>query len=131
MESEDDMRPISLTSDFSKDYENFLIDWLEPYISTKMDPGQMGGRKGCSIVHYLINIFDFILHGTDKKDNIPRSVVIALIDYSKGFNRISHPKLIIRLSDWGVPGWLLRILCSYMTKRTMSHDSGAQRIHFI
>ena len=31
-----------------------------------------------------------------------------------------NPKLIIRLSDWGVPGWLLRILCSYMTERSMT-----------
>ena len=80
----------------------------------------MGGRKGCSIVHYLITLFNFILAGTDPTDNIPKAVIIALIDYSKGFNRISHPKLITRLSDWGVAGWLLRVLCSYMTGRTMT-----------
>ena len=28
-------------------------------------------------------------------------------------------KLIIRLSDWGVPGWLLKILIFYLTERTM------------
>ena len=28
-------------------------------------------------------------------------------------------KAIIRLSDWGVPGWLLRILISYLTGRSM------------
>ena len=27
--------------------------------------------------------------------------------------------IIIRLSDWGVPGWLLKILISYLTERTM------------
>ena len=27
--------------------------------------------------------------------------------------------VIIRLSDWGVPGWLLKILISYLTERTM------------
>ena len=120
VESEDDLRPISLTSDLSKDYENFLIEWLEPYVSTKLDPGQMGGRKGCSIVHYLITLFHFILSGTDTTDKAPKAVIIALIDYSKGFNRISHNKLIIRLSDWGVPGWLLRILCSYLKDRSMT-----------
>jgi len=84
-----------------------------------MDPAQMGGRKGCSITHYLITLFNFIHEGIDM-DAVPRAVVVALIDYSKGFNRISHQKLIIRLSDWGVPGWLLRILCSYMSGRTMT-----------
>ena len=119
VESEDDLRPISLTADLSKDYENFLMDWLEPYVQRKLDPGQMGGITGCSIIHYLITLFNFILEGLDINDNVPRSVVVALIDYSKGFNRISHQNLIIRLSDWGVPGWLLRILCSYLSGRTM------------
>ena len=77
-------------------------------------------RKGCSIIHYLINLFNFVLDGTDPTDKIPRAVIVALIDYSKGFNRISHPHLITRFSDWGVPGWILRILCSYMTGRSMT-----------
>ena len=45
--------------------------------------------------------------------------MLALIDFSKAFNRINHSKVIIRLSDWGVPGWLLRILISYLTGRSM------------
>ena len=53
------------------------------------------------------------------KDRIPRAVILALCDYSKGFNRIDHSKLIIRLSDWGVPGWILKILVSYLTERSM------------
>ena len=80
----------------------------------------MGGIQGCSIVHYLITLFHFILSGTDSADKVPKAAIIALIDYSKGFNRISHNKLIIRLSDWGVPGWLLKIMCSYLTERTMT-----------
>ena len=51
---------------------------------------------------------------------IPKAVLIALCDYSKEFNRIDHSKVIIRLSDWGVPGWLLKILISYLTERTMT-----------
>ena len=32
VESEDDLRNISLTADLSKDFENFIAEWLEPYI---------------------------------------------------------------------------------------------------
>ena len=42
-----------------------------------------------------------------------------MVDFSKAFNRIDHSKVIIRLSDWGVPGWLLRILVSYLSGRSM------------
>ena len=51
--------------------------------------------------------------------SIPKSVLVALIDFSKAFNRINHSKVIVRLSDWGVPGRLLEILVSYLSGRSM------------
>ena len=117
-ESEDDLRNISLTSDLSKDYENFLSEWLMPFIKKRIDPGQFGGLSGHSTAHYLITLYNFILKQTDTS-NIPKAVMVALVDFSKAFNRINHAKVIVRLSDWGVPGWLLRILISYLTGRSM------------
>ena len=117
-ENEDDLRNISLTADLSKDYENFLADWLMPYIQKRIDPGQFGGLRGHSISHYLITLYNFILSHTDSS-SIPRAVMVALIDFSKAFNRINHAKVIVRLSDWGVPGWLIRTLISYLTGRSM------------
>ena len=117
-ETEDDLRNISLTADMSKDYENFLAQWLMPYILRRIDPGQFGGLSRHSTSHYLITLFHFILSNTDST-SFPRSVMLALIDFSKAFNRINHAKVIVRLSDWGVPGWLLRILISYLTGRSM------------
>ena len=63
-------------------------------------------------------LYNFILSNTDNS-SIPRSVLVALIDFSKAFNRINHSKVIVRLSDWGVPGWLLKILVSYLSGRSM------------
>ena len=117
-ETEDELRNISLTADLSKDYENFLAEWLLPYIKKRIDPGQFGGLQGHSTVHYLITLYHFILKATSTS-SIPHAVMVALIDFSKAFNRIEHSKVIIRLSDWGVPGWLLRILISYLTGRSM------------
>ena len=117
-ETEDELRNISLTADLSKDYENFLAEWLLPYIKKRIDPGQFGGLQGHSTVHYLITLYHFILTATSNS-SIPHAVMVALIDFSKAFNRIQHSKVIIRLSDWGVPGWLLRILISYLTGRSM------------
>ena len=93
----DDLRNISLTPDLSRDYDQFLVDWLLP-------------------VQYLVVFFHFILSNTDKPSN---SIMAALVDFSKGFNRLNHNKILIRLSDWGVPGWLLKILASYLTDRSM------------
>ena len=108
-----------MSADLSKDYETFIAQWLEPYIRPNLDPGQFGGQKKNSIVHYLILLLNFIISNCDKNDKIPRAVIIALCDYSKGFNRIDHSNLVTRLSDWGVPGWLLKVLISYLTERSM------------
>ena len=81
-----------------------------------MDPGQFGGMKGGSILQYLVVFFHFILSNADKPSS---AIIAALVDFSKGFNRLNHNKIMIRLSDWGVPGWLLRILASYLTNRSM------------
>ena len=117
-ETEDELRNISLTADLSKDYEKLLAEWLMPYIQKRIDPGQFGGLSRHSTVHYLITLFHFILSHTDST-SFPEAVMVALIDFSKAFNRINHSKVITRLSDWGVPGWLLKILISYLTDRTM------------
>ena len=43
----------------------------------------------------------------------------ALVDFSKAFNRQDHSILITKLSDMGVPSWLLKIVISFLTNRKM------------
>ena len=76
-ESEDDLRPISLTADLSRDYNKLLVSWLIPYILPRLDPGQFGGMKGGSITHYLVLLMDFILSNTDKLSKKPNAVLAA------------------------------------------------------
>ena len=102
--SEEELRVISLTMFLSKIYEWFLFQWLLPYITPHLDPGQMGSLSGCSTTHYLINLFDFIFKTGDLPTNIPHSIILAMVDYSKGFNRIDHNLVITILSDYNVPG---------------------------
>ena len=90
-----------------------------PFIEDKMDPAQFGAQKGLSITHYLILLNNFIMNKTDTAPNDPNSIIIALIDFSKGFSKINHNKILTRLSDWNTPGWLLRIIASYLSDRQM------------
>ena len=116
-QSEDDLRNISSTSYFSKVYESFIGDWILPFIAPYIDPGQCGGLKGSSITHYLIRLIHFVLQFTDKRE--PYAVLLALIDLEKAFNRVSHQLVIEDLADMNVPGWLLAILVSYLSGRSM------------
>ena len=42
-----------------------------------------------------------------------------MVDFSKAFNRQNHNLLITKLSDMGVPAWLLKVVMAFLTRRTM------------
>ena len=116
-ESEDDLRPIALTSFFSKVMEQFVVMWLLEIIGDKLDFRQYGGTKGNSVTHYLIELINFILFNQDNKE--PTAILACLVDFSKAFNRQDHSILITKLSDMGVPSWLLRLVIAFLTERYM------------
>ena len=111
---EDDLRVISLTALFSKVLDNFVV---MTFIGHKLDPKQFGGLKGNSISHYMIKLINYILYNQDY--NLPIAVLICAIDFSKAFNRINHNIVITKLSDMGVPGWLLHIVMGFLKDRVM------------
>ena len=116
-ESEDDLRPISLTPFFSKVTEHFVVMWLLDYIGHLIDFRQYGGTKGNSITHYLIEFINFILLNQDSTDQT--AILACMVDFSKAFNRQDHNLLITKLSDIGVPGWLLKVVMAFLSGRTM------------
>jgi hypothetical protein len=73
--------------------------------------------KKSSISHYLIKLLHFIHFNLDRPQ--PHAVLLACVDMSKAFNRMSHTQVIEDLFDMKVPGWLLLILISYVTDRKM------------
>ena len=116
-ETEDDLRPISLTPFFSKVAEQFVVRWLLFYIEDKIDFRQYGGLKGNSITHYIIELINFIVAAQENTDQT--AILACLVDFSKAFNRQDHTVLITKLSQMEVPGWLLRIIISFLKDRKM------------
>ena len=116
-ETEDDLRPMSLTSFFSKVTEHFVVMWLLKFIGDKIDFRQYGGSKGNSITHYLIEFINFILLNQDSEAQT--AILACMVDFSKAFNRINHNLLVTKLSDMGCPGWLLRIVIAFLSNRRM------------
>ena len=112
----DDLRNISKTAFFSKIFESFLSDWLLPIVAPYLDPCQFG-LKGASITHYLLRLLKFVHKYLDLKD--PHAVIVALVDLSKAFNRVSLSMVIEDLYAMHVPPWLLLILISYLSGRSM------------
>ena len=116
-ESEDDLRPISLTNFFSKVAEHFVVMWLLQYIGDKLDFRQYGVIKGNSITHYIIEFINFVLSNQESVE--PTAVLACMVDFSKAFNRQNHNLLITKLSNMGVPAWRLRIVMAFLSNRSM------------
>ena len=117
LETEDDLRPISLTPFFSKVTEHFVVMWLLEFIGDKIDFRQYGGLKGNSITHYIVEFINFILSCQDSSDQT--AVMACMVDFSKAFNRQNHNLLVTKLSDMGVPGWLLKVVIAFLEDRKM------------
>ena len=115
-ETEDELRNLAKTPFLSKVYESFIGGWLLPIIQPFLDPGQCG-LKGLSITHYLIKLLQFVHSTLDLKQ--PHAVLAACIDLSKAFNRVDHTLVIQDLYDMHTPAWLLRIVISYLSDRSM------------
>ena len=64
-----------------------------------------------------MKLLHFVHTNLDMKQ--PHAVLLALVDLEKAFNRVSHQLVIEDLADMHVPGWLLVILISYLTERSM------------
>ena len=116
-ENENDLRPISLTPFFSKVTEQFVVKWLLKYIGDEIDFRQYGGLKGNSITHYIVEFINFILAAQESPEQT--AILACLVDFSKAFNRQDHCILVTKLSDMGVPGWLLKIVISFLQERRM------------
>ena len=115
-ENENDLRNIAKTPFFSKLYESIIGGWLLPIIKPYMDPNQCGLR-GSSITHYLIKLLHFIHATLDNKK--PHAVLTACVDISSAFNRVDHCLVVQDLYDMHTPAWLLRIVISYLSDRSM------------
>ena len=68
-ETEDNLRGIGMTAWVSKQLERLILDWIWPYLEPHLDPDQMGGRRGCSIEHYIVKMVHFVLGSLDKDSN--------------------------------------------------------------
>ena len=65
----------------------------------------------------MIEMINFIHYNQDF--NLPIGVLACAIDFSKAFNRQNHNILVTKLSDMGVPGWLLNIVMGFLSERSL------------
>jgi len=109
-------RPISILPIFGKIFEKLIFTRLYDFLTSNksMYSKQFGFRKGHSCSHALNYSASQLTSAlADKKH-----VIGIFIDLSKAFDTISHEKLLVKLSNFGIRGNAHSLLHSYLTNRT-------------
>ena len=110
------IRPITLTSVFSKLYEGFLCDWLKDKICPRIDTRQFGNLKKTSTTHYLVHLMHTIVSNLDKP-NVWLNLV--LVDFQKAFDLVDHTTLIRSLLvNFKLDPLLVNIVISFLSNRS-------------
>ena len=78
---------------------------------------QFGGVRGTSTEHHLLQTWEEIL--VCLEDDRACSV-LTLIDFSKGFSRISHQHCLEAFADHGASLPVLALLAAFLQGRTMT-----------
>ena len=79
-----------------------------------MKKNQYGGIKGTGTVHFLIDVYPKIL---DCLDDGKSAVSLLAIDFSKAFNRMSHPTCVAELAKRGATSETLALIASFPSER--------------
>ena len=91
--SEEQLRKISCTKNFSKIFESILADYVIADMKPTSDPSQFGNEKGISVQHCLVKMLDTIHTQLDTNNQSEAyATIISMIDWSKAFDR-QCPKL--------------------------------------
>ena len=113
--SMDDLRPISMTTLWSKMLESLVASFTQAEIGQGGND-QYGGKKGSSTDHVLIGLWDRILTGLDRG---AKASVITGIDFSKSFSRCSHKEILESYQKMGLSDWGIAMHAAFLTNRRM------------
>jgi ribonuclease P/MRP protein subunit RPP40 len=108
-------RPISITSVFCKLMERIMVTDLLTYLSensliTKHQHGFMSRRS--TLTNLLESVHDWTLSLANKT-----VTSVVYIDFTKAFDLVPHAKLLQKLESYGIQGYLLKWINSFLSNR--------------
>ena len=105
-------RFISLLSCTSKLLETLIFGKLYEVIEDIIDPEQYGFRKNRS------SITQMIMYMSEKFDNLDSTTFATMyLDFGKAFDKVSHGRLLEKLTNAGIRGGVLELMESYLKGR--------------
>jgi hypothetical protein len=109
-------RPICIQSCIPKLFESILLNRIKADLAIVISLHQHGFLPGRSTLTNLLEFHSDIMDSLVRK----RQLDCIYTDYSKAFDRVSHPILLAKLRSLGVDGSLLSWFRSYLEGRTQT-----------
>ena len=111
-------RPISLTSCVIKLLERMISARLYAMAENQnwLNNQQAGFRKGRSCEDQIIKLIQDISDGFQSKQM--KRTVMALLDYSKAYDRTWRERLLSKLHDYGTPRQMTKWIAAFLRTRT-------------
>ncbi len=108
-------RSVSLTSKPCKILEGIIRDYLQNYFTKNnlISNAQHGFVNGRSCTTNLLETLDYITYNLER--GIP--IDVALLDFAKAFDTVSHRRLILKLRAYGIQGELLKWIEAFLKNR--------------
>ena len=115
-------RPVSVPSVPSKCHERLISDVMAPFCleNNIISEHQFGFVKGRSVEDSLLLTYDHIIRLVDQG----KQCDLVLFDFTKAFDRVSHPILLAKLQAVGITGHLHRWLSNFLQNRYMTTRIG-------
>jgi len=111
-------RPISLTCFLCKVFETIMRQDIATFLyqNRLISREQYGFLAKRSTTTQLLATFNFWTRAVDER----HSVDAVFLDFTKAFDQVSHLKLLLKLSAYGIRGALLSIILDFLIGRTQS-----------
>ena len=110
------LRPIVLTSYYSKVLEHILRKQILQDVTPNLHLGQFGGLQGLSCDHYLMSAYQELAQASEAE----MTSVMFTYDFSKAFNLMPHKEVVQSAARLGVRPPLVRLIASYLYERRTS-----------
>jgi len=109
-------RPVSLTSIVCKTMEHVICSQMMRHLESNniLAENQFGFRSNHSCESQLLITIDDFAKALDNK----LQVDVGILDFSKAFDKVSHPRLLHKLNYYGIQGNMSNWLKAFLSDRT-------------
>jgi len=94
-------RPISLLSSMSKVLERLVYDKVFEFVNRSITPVQFSFLRNHSCLQQLLTFMHIVVNSISSRDTHLDTIYL---DFKKAFDKVSHPKLLLKLRSIGISG---------------------------